>query len=61
MTETVTREAADFSQAGLCAGPALQRGPLAPDGEGFIQRIQPEDLLAGGLAALLVGLEEEAA
>ena len=59
VTETIARAEADFAQAGLHTGPAPQHGLLAADGEGFVQRIQPEALLAGGLEALLLGPAEQ--
>ncbi len=59
VTETITREAADFAQSGLCAGPALEHGPLAAEADGFIQRVELERLLAGALEALLLGSAEQ--
>jgi chemotaxis-related protein WspB len=55
VTETISREETDFTQPGLCAGPAAQHGLLAPAANGFVQRIQPEVLLAGGLQSVLLG------
>lgn len=61
VTETIARDEAHFAQAGLLAGTAQRHGLLAAEGTGFIQRVQPETLLAGELESLLVGATEPGA
>ena len=59
-TGLIQRRPADFSRAGLPAGRAPFLGPVTTDAEGFIHRVQVENLLSGPVRALLAPEEASA-
>ena len=59
VTDTVRKEAAEFSWTGVSSGDAPFLGPVASDEQGFIHLIVPEKLLLELAADMLAFLPQE--